>query len=82
MPEKLTERVIEWEELTGYGGPSVRRAQVPGGWLVFAQVGEPREGTPSIGLCFMPDSAHEWTPPEREKAPPGKMTFVPSQRGR
>jgi hypothetical protein len=38
---------------TGQSSPSVRRAKVPGGWLVIIAYGE-------WGICFVPDPEHKW----------------------
>ena len=52
---------FEWESLTmkeesdgSPQSPSIKRARVPGGWLVFA------ETTLGGDLIFYPDPRHEW----------------------
>ena len=52
---------FEWETLTmklepdgSPQSPSVKRARVPGGWLVFAETASGEE------LIFYPDPHHEW----------------------
>ncbi len=51
-------QVVEWHEVRSSGGLlAVYRAQVPGGWLVYACNGYHHHG----GLTFYPDPTHSWT---------------------
>jgi hypothetical protein len=44
---------LQWEEI--YIGPGhMKRAKVPGGWLVLVEMGQ------GIGLTFYPDPNHTW----------------------
>jgi hypothetical protein len=60
---------IEWEEIPQDLSCYLRRAKVPGGWLVIAteDVVHNTEYLGMIGgwdwrtsICFVPDSGHEW----------------------
>ena len=52
-----SERAIVWEELESVGGLlAVRRAKVPGGWLIYASNGYHHHG----GMTFYPDPEHRW----------------------
>jgi hypothetical protein len=44
------------DSLQSKGGPSVARARVPGGWLVFLS----RISTGQSGALFYPDPNHSW----------------------
>jgi hypothetical protein len=57
-PRTSTEaKVVIWEELESAGGLlAVRRAKVPGGWLVYTSNGYHHHG----GLTFYPDPDHLW----------------------
>jgi len=48
-------RVLEDGRL---GSHTVRRAKVPGGWLVSIDTGN--RPTPSVGIAFVPDVDHAW----------------------
>ena len=51
-------KVVIWEELESVGGLlAVRRAKVPGGWLVYASNGYHHHG----GITFYPDPEHRWS---------------------
>lgn len=43
-----------WEKIKGKKGPNIRRAKVPGGWLIYAESGY------GGGVTFLPDPKHEW----------------------
>ena len=43
---------MQWEEIASSPG-YMRRAKVPGGWLVMLILGE-------VSLTFYPDPDHEW----------------------
>jgi hypothetical protein len=48
---------IEWEEISDSNDSIlVRRAKIPGGWLVFAY----SYTLEATGLTFVPDPNHEW----------------------
>ena len=52
-------KVITWETIESSGGRghlAIRRAKVPGGWLVYASDGYHSHG----GLTFLPDPSHQW----------------------
>ncbi len=36
------------------------RAKIPGGWLVETVLYDDTGTIPSISICFVPDSKHEW----------------------
>ena len=53
--------MLRWEQVTTNGGPDlVKRAKVPGGWLIWAQYEEAVVGVYMAGLTFVPDPNHEW----------------------
>ena len=54
----IQERVIVWEDVesSGRGHLAIRRAKIPGGWLVYASDGYYHHG----GLVFYPDPEHRW----------------------
>ena len=48
---------MKWEKLkSGRFFESIRRAKVPGGWLIVVVV-----GGATAGLTFYPDPKHEWS---------------------
>ena len=62
---------VKWERIEGQGGglvgersPEVRRAKIPGGWLVEttrqAITGNSNGGGLGVGLTFVPDPEHKW----------------------
>jgi hypothetical protein len=55
---EILDRFIVWEDLasSGHGNLSMRRAKVPGGWLIYASDGYHHHG----GLTFYPDPDHRW----------------------
>lgn len=51
--------VLEWREVRSSGALlAVYRAEVPGGWLVYASNGYHHHG----GITFYPDPTHSWAP--------------------
>jgi hypothetical protein len=54
--ERLPELTFEPVSASDWRDLEVRRAKVPGGWLVLASWGAGRGG-----LAFYPDPDHEWT---------------------
>jgi hypothetical protein len=60
---------LSWETVDSDAGNAatfpelVRRAKVPGGWLVYVETrfqDDEEEGVNSIALTFLPDIKHEW----------------------
>ncbi len=51
-PRRAVPRV-SWRQLES-SGPAVKRAKVPGGWLVLV------EGDGGVGLTFYADASHSW----------------------
>ncbi len=51
-PKKSDGPEIKWEHIQS-NGPSMWRARVPGGWLVYAEMSAP-------ALTFYPDPKHKW----------------------
>lgn len=47
--------MIVWEDLKSSTSIDVKRAKVPGGWLVYVQY-----TVDSAGITFYPDPNHEW----------------------
>jgi len=58
QPPQPQKPLMIWEELESAGGGhlAVRRAKVPGGWLVYASNGYHHHG----GMSFYPDPEHRW----------------------
>jgi len=57
LPFKKTEsdKLLKLEEIKSQGiGTRVRRAKVPGGWLVAI------ENMSGLGMTFYPDPDHQW----------------------
>ena len=49
---KKEKDIVFIDSTTNHAGFSLRRAKVPGGWLVGL--------APDLALCFYPDPNHEW----------------------
>ena len=58
LEPKIQDRYIIWEDLdsSGHGHLAMRRAKVPGGWLIYASDGYHHHG----GMTFYPDPEHRW----------------------
>jgi hypothetical protein len=63
--ESRADTVLRWETVKTNEtdlSKTLRRAKIPGGWLVIAVCAPGlHEGDPSgVGLTFVPDSHHQW----------------------
>ncbi len=59
-PRESAGPALEWSEVRSSGGLlAVYRAEVPGGWLVYACNGYHHHG----GVTFYPDPNHLWAEP-------------------
>jgi|GEM_PF-2680666 len=66
----------QWEKLKMRGGPNLRRARVPGGWLVTTL------GGTSEPVAFYPDPEGRWANgfPEVDDLSGGELSVVDEKR--
>ncbi len=51
---------LNWEDIDTEKRFAVKRAKIPGGWLVWVSEAPPMTSPTAGGLTFIPDPKHEW----------------------